>query len=441
MRLERAIDCLNEFPRSEPIETFRQSIEPHWIEEALLATGTATVRKRRLDACQVVWLVIGMALFRNRPITEIVDTLDLVMPKARRQKAVAASSVVESRKRLGEDPLAWLFVRSSEAWGFASAKREAWRGFALFGVDGTTMQTADTPENRRYFGLADGGHRGKSGYPLVRLVALMALRSHVLCQASFGPYQDGEYTYAEKLWSTVIDNSLTILDKNFLSAGLLLGLNREGHNRHWLLPCKSNTRWNRLKSLGPNDELVEMTIRSPARKHYPWLPKSWVARAIHYQCKGFRPRTLLTSLMDEKLYPAQELIELYHERWEIELGYGEMKTRMMDQTHTPLRSKTKDGVCQEIWGLLIAYNLVRLEMERIADEANVKPTRIRFVMVYRMICDEWLWCSIASPGAIPKHLRELREAVKRFILPERRSERSYPRAVKVKMSNYAKKHR
>jgi hypothetical protein len=98
-------------------------------------------------------------------------------------------------------------------------------------------------------------------------------------------------------------------------------------------------------------------------------------------------------------------------------------------------------VCQEIWGLLIACNLIRLEMERIADEANVSPLRIRFVAVLCMICDEWLWCAIASPGAIPRHLRQLREQVKLFILPERRSERSYPRAVKVKMSNDGKKRR
>jgi hypothetical protein len=107
----------------------------------------------------------------------------------------------------------------------------------------------------------------------------------------------------------------------------------------------------------------------------------------------------------------------------------------------PLRSKSVDRVRQEIWGLLIAYNLIRLEMERAADAAGVPPTRISFLAVFRMICDEWLWCAIASPGAIPRHLRNLRENINLFVLPPRRSERSYPRAVKVKMSNYPKKHR
>jgi hypothetical protein len=80
-------------------------------------------------------------------------------------------------------------------------------------------------------------------------------------------------------------------------------------------------------------------------------------------------------------------------------------------------------------------------MERVADDAGVAPTRISFVAALRLICDEWLWCAIASPGAIPKHLRKLRDALKTLILPPRRTERSYPRVVKIQMSNYARKRR
>jgi hypothetical protein len=107
----------------------------------------------------------------------------------------------------------------------------------------------------------------------------------------------------------------------------------------------------------------------------------------------------------------------------------------------PLRSKSVDRVRQEIWGLLIAYNLIRLEMERAAGAAGVPPTRISFVAVFRMICGEWLWCAGTSPGAIPRHLRRLREDISLCVLPPRRRERSYPRAVKIKMSNYPRKRR
>jgi hypothetical protein len=194
-----------------------------------------------------------------------------------------------------------------------------------------------------------------------------------------------------------------------------------------------------VKRLGTGDELVEMTPSWKARAKNDHVPRVWAMRAIRYHRPGFRPQVLLTSLLDPKLFPATELRALYHERWEIELGYDEVKTDMLDRQEA-IRSKTVKGVLQELWAIALAYNLVRLEMERIAHEADVLPSRISFVMSLRLIRDEWAWAAASnSPGAIPKNLRALREEVKRFVLPPRRSERRYPRAVKLKMSNYDRK--
>jgi len=105
-----------------------------------------------------------------------------------------------------------------------------------------------------------------------------------------------------------------------------------------------------------------------------------------------------------------------------------------------LRSKQPERVYQEMWGLLLAYNLIRVEMERFADEANVAPTAISFVTAFNLICDEWIWLAgTATPGQIPRQLKRLREDMRRLVLPQRRRERSFPRVVKIKMSNYNKK--
>ena len=80
-------------------------------------------------------------------------------------------------------------------------------------------------------------------------------------------------------------------------------------------------------------------------------------------------------------------------------------------------------------------------MERIADEADVAPIRISFVTAAHHICLSLLGYVFTAPGAIPKRLRKLRQDLKHFILPPRRSDRRYPRAVKVKMSSYPKKRR
>lgn len=421
----------------ELLDRFRASIDPDWIDEALEATGTATIRRRRLPAEQVIWLVLGMGIYRNKPIAEIVAELDLALP-GRRGPRAASSSVTQARERLGDEPIRWLFERSAEAWAHASARRHAWRGLAVYGVDGTTIRLPDSDANREHFGCSVS-NRGESAYPMARLVTLMALRSHLLAAARFGPQSTSEMALAKGLWPLVPDESLCIVDRNFLSASLLYGIAAHGHRRHWLIRAKSDTTWQVLRNLGRGDWLVEKTLDRGALRADPALPERWGMRAIRYQRKGFRPQTLLTSMTDPIAYPASEIVALYHERWEIELGYDEVKTVMLDREETT-RSRTPRGVSQELWGLALAYNLVRLEMERIADEAGVTPDRISFKNALMYIEHALLTLSLESAGRIPEHLRRLRDDVAHFILPKRR-QRSYPRAVKLKMSNYPRKRR
>lgn len=417
-------------------DRLRQSINPEWIEGALAATGTATIRRRRLPAEQVIWLVLGMALYRQRPIDGLVSHLDLALEGVG-SASMAKSAISQARSRLGDEPLKWLFGRCSEKWAHESARRHEWRGLALYGVDGTTIRVPDSKENRKHFGSQNTRNNELSGYPLARVVTLMALRSHILAGAALGPWGD-ERPYAEELWPKIPDHSLAIVDRNFLSARILVGIERGGANRHWLSRATANSTWSVVKKLGKGDAIVEMTPSS-YRATSDEVPKVWTMRAVEYRRPGFRPSTLLTSLLDSKKFPANELRALYHERWEIELGYDEVKTDMLDRQEA-IRSKTVKGVLQELWAIALAYNLVRLEMERIAEEADVEPARVSFVMSLRLIRDEWAWAAASNaPGAIPKNLRKLRDELKRFILPPRRSERVYPRAVKIKMSNYARK--
>jgi hypothetical protein len=435
--LHEAFECVAEVVPGE-LRRFQHHIEAAWIEEALEATGTATVRRRRLPADQVVWLVLGMGLLRDDAIERVVDSLDLALPG--RGGLVAKSAIAQARQRLGDEPLAYLFATTAAAWAVKSAARHRWRGLALYGVDGTTLRVADTPENREAFGGQSAGARGVSGYPLVRVLGVMALRSHLLSALRFADYRTGELSLADELWRELPDDSLTIVDRNFLVADHLTSLARSGSNRHWLTRAKSTTRLKTLRRLGKGDDLVEIELSDQTRRRYPELPPVWQARAITYRRKGFPPSVLLTSLLDPKQYPAAELVALYHERWEIELGYDEIKTHMLARQET-IRSKTPQGVRQEIWGIAIAYNLVRLEMERAADEAKVEPTRISFVYALSLVCREWQRANAprAAIGNIPRDLATLRRNLKRLVLPPRRPNRSFPRAVKVKMSNYPRK--
>jgi len=436
--LDEAFECIADVIPGD-LKRFQRFIDPVWIDEALEATGTATVRRRRLPADQVVWMVLGMALLRDDAIERVVDCLDLALPG--RDGVVAKSAIAQARQRLGDEPMAYLFAATAAAWADKSADRHRWRGLALYGADGTTLRVADTAENREAFGGQNAGpDKGESGYPMVRILALMALRSHMLSAVRFADYRTGEVTLFDELWRELPDDSLTIVDRNFLVADHLTRLARSGTNRHWLTRAKSTTRLKTVRRLGKRDELVEIELSDQTRRAHPDLPAVWQARAITYQRKGFAPSVVLTSLLDPVQYPASEIVALYHERWEIELGYDEIKTHMLARQET-IRSKTVTGVRQEIWGIAIAYNLVRLEMERAADEAKVEPTRISFVYALSLVCREWERANAprAAIGNIPRDLATLRLNLKRLILPPRRSQRSFPRAVKIKMSNYARK--
>jgi hypothetical protein len=322
---------------------FQASIDPAWLLEALGATGTATLRRRRFPAEQVIWLVLGMALFRDLPIIDVAKELALVLPGSG-AGPIASSAVLQARARLGASPLRWLFEKCAELWAKKSANRLHWRGLAVYGVDGTTVRVPDSPENRSMFGGQDaGGGRGVSGYPIVRIVTLMALRSHLLLAVRFGPYAVSERKHARDLWPSVPDDSLVVVDRNIMYAQDLVPLESSGTNRHWLTRARKNNKWRTVKRLGPGDVLAEVVVNRRSRREDPSLPERWAMRAIRYRRRGFREQTLLTSLLDPVQYPRDEIVALYHERWELELGYDEVKTEMLEREEA-IRSRTPAGV-------------------------------------------------------------------------------------------------
>ncbi len=425
--------------RGASFEVFASDIDREWIEQALRTTGTATVRRRKLPAEYVVWIVIGMALLRDRSIREVVRHLDLVLPDNRapgNRGTVTGGAVVQARDRLGAEPLKALFERTAGLWASVSADENRWRGLAIYGVDGSTLRVPDTRENEGVFGRP-GTSRGCAGYPQLRLVALMVLRSHLIAELVAGPCAESELKLAEPLWGRIPDFSLTVLDRGLISYRLFHRMQTQGTQRHWLTRAKGNLQLRQVQHLGPNDDLVEMQAYRQLRKEHPELPAVLLVRAVRYQRPGFRPQTLLTSLLDPVKYPAEEIVNLYHERWEIELGFDEIKTHTLDREET-LRSRDPHRVLQEFWGVALAYNLVRIEMARVASRAGVPPRRISYRHALMLIRNCGLTAWFASPGILPRRIETLHQELSLLILPERRA-RGFPRAVKVKMSAYALK--
>src|SRR3990170_5183844 len=273
MDLGQRLEAVGDHARSESFDVFRQHLEPAWIDAALKTTGTLSLRRRRLPAESAVWTVIGMALLRDRSIQEVVRHLDLVLPADDKPAIVTGSAIIQARDRLGQEPLAALFALIADHWVDRSADEHRWRGLRVYGVDGTTLRIPDTQENDVAFGRPKSG-RGRSGYPQVRLVALMVLRSHELASLAVGACNEGEVTLAASLWPKLPDQSLTLIDRGFISYLVFHRIRSAGTKRHWLTRAKKHLNWSKVKRLGPNDYLVEIPINKSLRRKHPEMPST-----------------------------------------------------------------------------------------------------------------------------------------------------------------------
>lgn len=431
MSLASSLAALSDGSLPATFDGLRTHLPLEWIKACLEEPGVAKLRRRKFPVENVVWLIVGMALFRNRSISEIVERLDLVMPgKDGERQDIAKGSIPPARDRLGVEPLRSLFEATAKRWAEESVKRYPWRGLTLLGIDGTTLRVPDSAENRRAFEAHSG-----SNYPMVRLAMLMGLRSRVALDCSFAGCRTGESTLAKELLVSIPDNSLTILDRYFHNYAIWHAIRTSGENRHWLVRAREDLRvWKTIERFGPGDKLVEITVRQSTRSKHPELPETLRLRVIHYRRAGFKTRTLVTSLLDPNLYPAREVAELYHERWELELAYDEIKTQTLERREA-IRSQSPDRVRQEILGLMIAYNLVRREMEGMALKLKLPANRISFQATLMMMRDLFYWAEVASPGKLPLMFREMRLKLETFVLPPRR-QRRYPRVTKMRVAKY-----
>ncbi|MCS0617039.1 IS4 family transposase, partial [Massilia kyonggiensis] len=296
-------------PQPPAFERLAQHLPWEWIEAALAYTGKASIRRRRLPAEQVVWLVIALALYRHHSVQQVISDLDLSLPDLS-LPLVSDSAVTQARSRLGAEPLKWVFEKCAAAWAEQHRAYGTYRGLQLLAMDGTTLRLADSPANRLHFGAQGYAEGAVSSYPQLRAVTLCALETQLVLAARFGPYATAEMTFAKEMLPEIPQHSLTIIDAGYYSAAVLVGLQQMGGERHFLIPAKTNSRW-RLLEGDEDDGLVEMTVSSQARAANPALPATWQARVFRYVLPNGRTKVFLTSLLDRRAVPARELGECY----------------------------------------------------------------------------------------------------------------------------------
>jgi len=415
------------------LSTFTQHIPVEWVASALDLSSQATIRRRRLPADQVLWLVLGMALFRDEPVHEVARRLNICAQGLASDQLLARSGVTEARKRLGADPVEWLFRKTGHQWGAERYTDDAWQGLQVFAVDGALLRTPDTPELRDHFGSGNTRTDRQTPFPMLRLVALMNVRSHVILDAQLSPYRRSEMRLADEFLQQIPDHSVTLFDKGFWGAELLSSLNKAGTHRHWLIPAKKGTVCEEVARYNPHDRLVRMKVSPRARARNPTLSTHWEAREVSYEIQG-KLKTVMTSL-PANTYSTEAVAQLYQERWEIELGFRDIKSSMQQNAVT-LRSKKVDLIYQEVWGLLLAYNVVRREASQAAVTFGRAPSDIRFKPACQYIAVQLIVMAAANPiSATGRRLSELRAGIGGLFL-DHRPRPSRPRTVKISKTRF-----
>jgi hypothetical protein len=244
------------------------------------------------------------------------------------------------------------------------------------------MDVADQEANFKAFGRP-GSSRGSSAYPQFRFVSLVESGTHVLFGTRMSPYATGENTLAKEVLGALDGGMLCLADRGFFGYEM------------WrqALATKATLLWRIKKNavLACDERLADGSYLSriyPSEKDRKRQTKAIRVRVIEYRLEGVADAEpiyrLITSMLEPEQGPAQELAALYHERWEIETTFDELKTHLRG-ARIVLRSKTPDLVRQEFYGLLMAHFAVRALMHEAALTANEDPDRLSFLHAVRVV--------------------------------------------------------
>jgi len=304
------------------------------------------------------------------------------------------------------------------------------------------MKTLDTPKNSRRFGRP-GASRGRAAYPQLRIVALADMGTRIIKAARWSRYRKAEVDMVRDIVSEITPGTLSLLDSALFAYDLLWSIHVRAAS--FLARLGAQAKPKVLHELGPGDALVEVTLRSYHRRRHRDMPRKWTLRMITYRPEGAdEDIRLLTDLMPESGFTHAELADLYHDRWEEETIFDEIKTHLCDcaTVNRPVvfRSKTPDRVVQELWGMLVAYNALRKTMHEAARRKELDARRVSFTSALERMREATYEMMRLPTVRLPERHEHMLIAIARVVVPKRPG-RSFPRAVKIKMSCYPLKRR
>jgi Insertion element 4 transposase N-terminal/Transposase DDE domain len=416
-----------------------QVIRPADIQQALAATGRVNPRSCRLTHEVVLWVVLAMGLFTDVPIRQ-------VFKHARRlrkgEESPQRSTLCVARQRLGVAPVRHLFTQVARPLAHPQTPGAFYRGWRLMGIDGTVYDVPDSQANAAVFARPSAGPRGVGAFPQVRKLSLVELGTHAEVALVVRSSAHGEPSMIGGLIRHLTSEMLLLWDRGFFSYELWRQMIAPGVKVLARVKCRLILR--PIEHLSDGSYLAKV-YKSPYDREKD--RDGVVVRVIRYTLQDPQrvghgaEHVLITSLLDEKLYPANELIILYHERWEEELVFDEQKThqdprRASKPAH--LRSETPAGVIQEIYALALGHFVIRSLMFAAAATVDLDPDRLSFTGCFQILKCRLPECDSKTAARF--------EAWYDAVLWEMQGERTdprrnrvNPRVIKRKMSKWKKK--
>jgi hypothetical protein len=393
----------------------------------LRQTGRHSRRRRRLPADAVARLVVALGLLADLSVPQVWRRLH---PGSEDPDPVE-SAFAQARARLGVPPVRRLFEETARPMAANQTVGAFYRGWRLMGLDATTLDVPDTPANARAFGRP-GTARAPGAFPQVRLLALCELGTRAICGLVLKPGRRNEQAMAPALLTLLGPGMLLLWDRGFFGYPLACRVAQAG--AHLLARAPAGLALEPVRQLSDGSYLAR--LRPPRGAAGGPL----ALRVIEYThddpgrpgC-GERHR-LVTDLLDPAELPAAEAPLVYHERWEEELAFDELKTHLSGRP-VPIRSQAPAGVVQEVYGLVLAHYVIRRVLHDAAVTASVDPDRLSFVNTLRVLQARLPEAPGQAPAAWYRQL--LREVRRQRLRPRR--ERWYPRVIKRKMSSWKKK--
>lgn len=424
-------DACASWPTRERLRALKRIIPRARVEEVLARTGHDQAPCSRLPAWFMVWFVIALGLFCCDCYRQVFRWLQ----PFRKGSTPQRTTLCEARKRLGVAPMRLLAEQVIRLQGKPDTPGAFYRGMRTMALDGFVVDVPDTPANSRAFGRP-GSSRAPAAFPQARVLALCETGSHVFWRSSIKPCSCGEVTMAHYLLRSLQSDMLLLWDRGFLSYQTVSEVRQRG--AHLLARIKSNLIFKPIRALDDGSYLSKIYRNSTDRQKDR---DGILVRIIEYTLDdpgrpgSGEPHRLLTTLLDERLDPAEALIVGYHERWEEELAIDELKTHQRGRP--VLRSQTPGGVVQELYGLVLGHYIIRVLMQEAATTQGIDPRRLSFTGSLKILRCRLPECPASRRGC-SQWYRDLIAEIAEEVLEPRRN-RINPRVIKRKMSNWKKK--